>query len=171
MRLWCPLLKEPLLPLSPPCSIPLPCVIFSIVLTTIWTCPVFFHWCEHCSRSRTSSGLFSGLLLEWETGLVMCGAQNVRTVLSVIIYWLLSPHLSPLFLMFILQSPIQDPTTTETRISWLEVSPWPWHMSPQLLPYWFHKLFDVRVHFLWTQQHILLSLFVCACHKINTWEK
>ena len=118
--------------------------------------------CEHCSRSRTSSGLFSGLLLDWEPGLVMCSAQNVRTVLSVIIHWLLSPHLSPLFLMFILQSPSQDPETTETHISWLEVSPWPWHMTPQLLSYWSHKLFDVRVHFLYiTTTH--LTELICVC--------
>ena len=165
MMFWCPLLKQPLSPLSPSCSIPLPCVIFSIVLITIWTCPVFFHQDvpeHHCSRSRTSSGLFSDLLLDWEPGLVMCGAQNVRTVLSVIIHWLLYPHLSPLFLMFILQSPSQDPETSGTHISWLEVSPWPWHMTPQLLSYWSHKLFDVRVHFLYiTTTH--LTELICVC--------
>lgn len=129
--------------------------------------------CEYHSRSRASSGLFTALLQDWEPGLVTCGVRKMRIAFSVVIHWLLSPHLSSLFPMpFILQSLAQDPTTPETHISWLEVSPCPWRMSPQLLPYRSHKLFDARVHFLYiTATHFTELICVWVHARKSTRKK
>ena len=69
-------------------------------------------------------------------------------------------------MLLILQSPSQDPATTGTHISWTEVSPWLNYPRTGLIS----SLTWGSISYT-SQQHILLSLFMCACHKMNTWEK
>lgn len=84
----------------------------------------------------------------------MCVSGTAATVSQVCSAFLMS---------LILQSPSQDPAATNPYL--LDRS----EPLTQLLTGLIRSLTRGSISYT-SQQHILLSLFVCACHKINTWE-